>query len=184
MHDSDECILTKVLFIGRIYAAAVERRKSKSSMINDKFYTEIIAPAFKKSELDTKLSKLKFLTLDKEENIISALQTHHYLTAILKVITALEKRSFSSKYLHFHIPEMFYIYDSRAVTAMREFKIKLPTELEELINVKDIDKEYAAFFFKCVTLKNMVKDTYQINLSNRQLDNLLLEVANTRASAK
>ena len=31
-HEQEDVILTKVLFIGRIYAAAIERRKNKSNI--------------------------------------------------------------------------------------------------------------------------------------------------------
>ena len=101
-HDTDDHILTKVLFIGRIYAAAVERRKNKSNDINDNFYTDIVAPTFRKSKLDEQLSKLKIAKTENIENIKLVLQTHYLLTSMLKKITALDKRSFSSKYLHFH----------------------------------------------------------------------------------
>ncbi len=43
-HDRDDIIIAKILFIGRIYAAAVERRRNKQDVINDNFYVDIIAP--------------------------------------------------------------------------------------------------------------------------------------------
>src|SRR5690606_16821683 len=132
-HKIDDHILAKVLFIGRIYAASVERRKNKSTDINDNFYTKTVAPTFRKSKLDDKLSELKTLEADNVESIKSVLQTHFYLTSILQKITALEKRSFSSKYLHFHLPDFFYIYDSRAVAALRQFTSKVPADLKHIL---------------------------------------------------
>ena len=180
-HKTDEHILTKVLFIGRIYAAAVERRKNKSTDINDNFYTEIIAPTFRKSILDDKLSDLKLLTSDKVKNIKPVLQTHFYLTSMLQKITALDKRSFSSKYLHFHLPDLFYIYDSRAVTALRQFTSQVPKDLKHILELENIDIEYAKFYCKCYDLKRQVKTQLNIDLTNRQLDNLLIEVANKKS---
>ena len=107
LHNKDEIILTKVLFIGRIYAAAVERRRNKKDEINDDFYIKTIIPTFKKSELDRHLEKLKNFDKITISNIPDILEAHHYLTSILKNITKLNKRSFSSKYLHFHLPELF-----------------------------------------------------------------------------
>jgi hypothetical protein len=46
-HKTDEHILTKVLFIGRIYAAAVERRKNINKIQNDYFYENEIIPVLK-----------------------------------------------------------------------------------------------------------------------------------------
>jgi hypothetical protein len=183
-HDLEDHILTKVLFIGRIYAAAVERRKNKSNDINDNFYTDTVAPTFRKSKLDNKLSDLKSAKPDKVENIKSILQTHYYLTSMLKKITALDKRSFSSKYLHFHLPDLFYIYDSRAVSALRQFTSQVPKDLKHILVIDSIDNEYAKFYCKCFDLKRQIKTQFKIDLTHRQLDNLLIEVANKQSSEK
>lgn len=183
-HDLDEHIITKVLFIGRIYAAAVERRKNKSNDINDNFYTDTVAPTFRKSKLDNKLLDLKNLKTEKVENIKSVLQTHNYLTSMLQKITALDKRSFSSKYLHFHLPELFYIYDSRAVKALRQFTSQVPKDLKHILDLDNIDNEYAKFYCKCFDLKRQIKTQFNIDLTNRQLDNLLIEVANNQRIKK
>lgn len=183
-HKTDDHILTKVLFIGRIYAAAVERRKNKSTDINDNFYTETVAPTFRKSKLDDKLLNLKTIKTEKVENIKSVLQTHYYLTSMLQKITALDKRSFSSKYLHFHLPDLFYIYDSRAVTALRKFTSQVPKDLKHILELDNIDNEYAKFYCKCFDLKRQIKTRFKIDLTNRQLDNLLIEVANKQSIEK
>jgi hypothetical protein len=183
-HDLDDHILTKVLFIGRIYAAAVERRKNKSNDINDNFYTDTVAPTFRKSKLDDKLSGLKIAKIENIENIKSVLQTHYFLTSMLKNITALDKRSFSSKYLHFHLPDLFYIYDSRAVAALRQFTSQVPKDLKHILELENIDSEYSKFYCKCFDLKRHIKTQFNIDLTNRQLDNLLIEVANKQSSLK
>lgn len=183
-HKTDDHILTKVLFIGRIYAAAVERRKNKSTDINDNFYTETVAPTFRKSKLDDKLLALKTIKTEKVENIKAVLQTHYYLTSMLQKITALDKRSFSSKYLHFHLPDLFYIYDSRAVTALRLFTSQVPKDLKHVFEFELIDNEYAKFYCKCFDLKRQIKTQFNIDLTNRQLDNLLIEVANKQSIEK
>lgn len=177
-HIEDKHILTKVLFIGRIYAAAVERRKNKASDINDNFYINTIAPTFRKSKLDDKLLELERLKTIEIENIKSILQTHYYLTNTLYKITKLEKRSFSSKYLHFHLPELFYIYDSRVIMALRQFRSHVSNDLKPILKFENIDNEYAKFYCKCYDLKRQIKNHYNIDLSNRELDNLLIEIAN------
>jgi hypothetical protein len=179
-HDTINHIITKVLFIGRIYSAAVERRRNKTSEINDNFYIKTVAPAFRDSLLDEKLSSLQLLKRVNIETTKTVLETHHYLTILLKKITALEKRSFCSKYLHFHLPDLFFIYDSRALNALRLFKIKLPYDLKQILELENIDLEYAKFYCKCVTLKRQIKLDFNIDLTNRQLDNLLIQIANTK----
>lgn len=183
-HKNDEHILTKVLFIGRIYAAAVERRKNKTTEINDDFYIDTVAPTFRRSELDNKLSDLKTIKTVNIENLKSVLQTHYYLTNMLQKITALDKRSFSSKYLHFHLPDLFYIYDNRVVTALRQFTSQVPHDLQFVLKTENIDNEYAKFYCKCFDLKRQIKAQFKVDLTNRQLDNLLIEVANKQSSLK
>ena len=183
-HDTDDHILTKVLFIGRIYAAAVERSKNTSNAINDNFYIDTVAPAFRKSKLDEKLSVLKIGKTENINNIKSVLQTHYFLTSMLKKITALEKRSFSSKYLHFHLPDLFFIYDSRAVNALRKFTSQVSKDLKYILELENIDNEYAKFYCKCIDLKRQIKTQLNIELTNRQLDNLLIEIANKQGTLK
>lgn len=184
-HKEDDVILTKVLFIGRIYAAAIERRKNKNEEeINDNFYLKEVTKSFKNQELDERLESLKKYKEINYENLSSVLNTHYYLTSEIKKITDLEKRSFSSKYLHFHLPEMFYIYDSRAVKALREFISEVPEEMKEIIRQENVDEEYAKFLCKCVSLKKQIESHYNIKITNRQFDNLLIEVANNKEFEK
>lgn len=183
-HRKDDQILAKVLFIGRIYAAAVERRRNKKNVINDFFYTDTIVPVFRNSELDDLLEILKEFKDLKAEIIQQVLQTHFYLTATLNRITSLEKRSFSSKYLHFHLPDLFFIYDSRAVSGLRSFTSEVPKDLKYLTQLDTVDNEYAKFFCKCFDLKRQIMNVYQTNLTNRQLDNLLIEIANKKTITK
>ena len=184
LHEQDDKILTKVLFIGRIYAAAVERRKNKENDLNDNFYIDTVAPTFRKSQLDKYLIELKKLSNLTVANIQVVLQTHYYLTLTLRDITKLEKRSFSSKYLHFHLPELFFIYDSRSLSALRCFISRVPYDLIHILHAENIDKEYATFFCKCFELKRQIENHYNTTLSNRQFDNLLIEVANNKNGAK
>lgn len=182
-HTKDEHILAKILFIGRIYAAAIERRKTKNNDINDNFYIDTVAPAFRKSEIDKYLTKLKSFESLETDNLKFALETHYYLTKEINKITELNKRSLVSKYLHFHLPELFFIYDTRAVQALRYFITKVPNNLQPLIELENVDTEYAKFFCKCYTLKTEIEKQFNLKISNRQLDNLLIENANTKNSA-
>ena len=183
-HTEDEIIITKILFIGRIYAAAVERRKNKKEEINDNFYLKTVAPTLKKSNIDKELNELKKENQITIENIHSILVAHNQLTTILKSITDLEKRSLSSKYLHFHLPELFFIYDSRANNALRNFVNKVPKELKHIADSTSVDKEYAKFFCKSYALKKEIEREYGIIITNRQLDNILIETANNEMIEK
>ena len=137
-------ILSKVWLIGRAYSAAIERRKNKDT-INDNFYIEKVVPKFKDRELDKYLYKLKQYTNLTMDNLPLVLEAHNYLTQLTASITDLEKRSFSSKYLHFHLPKLFFIYDSRVLDSLRQFISYVPKDLKFLMKSDQIDEEYSNF---------------------------------------
>jgi hypothetical protein len=176
-HKEDDKILAKVWLIGRAYAAAIERRRNKTD-INDDFYINKVAPLFRNSKLDKRLESIKNESKINHENLEKILGTHFYLMNEIKKITEIEKRSFCSKYLHFHLPELFFIYDSRALSALRNFTSRVPNKFILQINDKNVDNEYAKFFGKCFVLKNQIETEYDIKLTNRQFDKILILTAN------
>ena len=121
LHQDADVVVGKLWLIGRSYAAAIERRKNKQESSDDFYYTEV-APKMLSigKELDERLSELKKFEELSDDTIDMALNTHKYLTDVFYEITQLEKRSLASKYLHFHCPSMFWIYDSRANAAIRK----------------------------------------------------------------
>jgi hypothetical protein len=174
-HTSGDVIITKTLFIGRIYSAALERRRIEGTKIqNNDFYTKEVVKAFKNSNIDNNLKLLKEKSLT-ESNLLAILKTHKDLMDIIKPITQLDKRSFSSKYLHFHLPNLFFIYDSRANISMKEKSQKKQIDkYKDLLSHNCIDKEYAKFFCKCLELKEIYENETSETITPRTLDNILL----------
>jgi hypothetical protein len=176
-------IVSKVWLIGRAYAAAVERRKKTQDNIetNEEFYLHILAGKIQRSKIDVHLSKLKSGKISNNKNIDQVLLLHGYLTSLLKKVTRLNKRSFSSKYLHFHRPELFFIYDSRAVWALNQFSIILTNEETQHIQfIAKMDRPYFVFFLKCLKLKRLIKTKFKKELLPREIDNLLLSIASNK----
>jgi hypothetical protein len=175
-HDTTERIVAKTWLIGRSYAVALERRRNKTD-INDNFYIKSVVPAFMNSKLDTILADIKNLDLS-IESAATILESQLYLTKRLFRITELDKRSFSSKYLHFHCPSLFFIYDTRAASAIKTLVPRLPKELKDYISTLSVDSEYGKFFFRCLLFQKQVVDNYKIILSPREIDNFLVNAAN------
>jgi hypothetical protein len=93
---------------------------------------------------------------------------------LIKKMTGMGKRSLASKYLHFHKPNLFFIYDSRAINSIR--KLTPPTKTNLRIRT-NIDVEYAKFCLRCIKLRDAIKSKFDTHLSPRELDNLLLAIA-------
>lgn len=172
-HKTDEEIAAKIWLIGRAYAASVERRKNKTD-INDDFYSEIVIPKMKKSNIDKWICDCK----DKKTKELCLL-AHKNVTDLFKDISGLEKRSLASKYLHFHLPDIFFIFDSRAANGINKLFGELDLEgLKVDVDEDKADKNYAQFYNKCLKAQGEIKKQYNIWLNCRQLDTLLVNIAN------
>lgn len=175
-HVNDAEIIAKVLLIGRVYAATIERGRGDSVGANvsgDVFYTEHVTKAFRNSELDGRLKSLaKFDDID-ESSVSEVLDTHGYFVTVLKRLTHKEKRSFASKYLHFHRPKLFFLFDSRAVDAIR----KLDAPAVSIPSRATADRQYAKFVSKALGLRQHIATTLGAKLTLRELDRVLLAVA-------
>ena len=176
-HKDDENILAKIWIIGRTYAAAIERRKNKKdSDDTDSFAIKKVVPAIKKSKIDEKLDGIKGFNKISRNKLFEILQVHKDLQNVFYRITKLKKRSLASKYLHFHLPELFYIYDSRSANKVRNLKIKIPKGLEKIINSNKVDKVYAQFYIKAFLQCEEIYQEHKKKLSPRDMDKLLLSL--------
>ncbi|MBX2977291.1 MAG: hypothetical protein KF721_14270 [Ignavibacteriaceae bacterium] len=176
-------VLAKIFFIGRTYAAAIERRKNKKSdEIGDNFYVQTVVPTIIISKLDEKLFSInQYLRVD-ENNFCKILEVHKYLSDLFKELTKLEKRSLSSKYLHFHKPNLFFIYDSRVSKALSSClpKARISKEHSKLLKEKNIDKTYARFLIKSLALRNKFEEILKRQITLREYDKILIHFANNK----
>ena len=112
-HSEADAVLAKILMIGRVYAAAIERRKTKGDEEkNDNFYIDVVAPSLQNSDIDCWLAEAKAVQPGTTSAFFTLVKVHGLTTALFSEISGMEKRSLASKYLHFHVPKLFYIYDS------------------------------------------------------------------------
>lgn len=177
LHESPNIIASKFLIIGRTYAASVERRKINTGISSEKFYEEILIPKIREhgKEIDESIKLLHNYEGINENNIHEVLVLHGRLTDILCAVSGQKKRSLASKYLHFHVPHMFYIYDSRAVSSMKlhGFMNKpLQKKLQEL----PVDEQYMKFSIRMLKMQKYIERNFKKKLSPRQLDRLLLNI--------
>ena len=99
------------------------------------------------------------------------LETHMRVMELFTEISGLEKRSLASKYLHFHFPARFYIYDSRAAKAIAKLTKPIGRSLPPL---REHDNVYARFSLRCQDLKGKIASIAGRHLSPREFDKVLL----------
>ena len=177
-HTDAEAILAKINIIGRVYAAAVERRKTiVPGETGDLFYLSRVVPEIRKSELDKWIAEAKETDPESESALDVLVDVHKRTTDLFNRISGLDKRSLASKYLHFHVPELFFIYDSRAALAIRSLRGSIGDARRPMVSG---DREYSNFVARCASLRFLCESEFEITLSPRKLDNLLLAI--TRSS--
>ena len=168
-HKDESEIIAKIWLIGRSYSAAIERRRG-GKYDGDDFYGERVVPAIKKSDIDDWLVPLNAMGEVSTNNIEAILSVHFMVMELFQDISGMYKRSLASKYLHFHFPNLFFIYDSRAVNASSKITGRTRTPMYG----SDTDAEYRKHCGRCLIIQKNVKSIYGIDLTPRQLDNLLL----------
>lgn len=172
-HENQGKVISKIWLIGRSYAAAIERRKNKTDG-SDNFYEKFVGPDISNSNIDILLSSLPTNSVDSDSNLTQTVTIHKQVTDLFKSITGMEKRSLASKYLHFHRPDIFFLYDSRAQIAIN----KLTPDWRQIDSVKipknQRDELYYKFCIQISWLRSNIEENYKEVLSPRELDKLLL----------
>ena len=173
-HTSNGAIIAKIWLIGRAYSAAIERRKNATNDSSEKFYENKVAPMMMSSSVDAWIESLQDQTIT-QGNLERVVNIHKQLTDLFYRITELKKRSLASKYLHFHKPDLFFIYDSRAREAINAIKLS-GDKIGSSKSSDDRDGEYYTFCCRALQLRDDIERKFERRLSPRQLDNLFLQV--------
>ena len=190
-HDDDSVIIAKVWLIGRAYAAAIERRKPTKNITlvnsdaeqqdsSEDFYVKEVAPKIKSigSELDERIRRISCYSRITEALLPQIVDTHWFLTNVFSDISGMNKRSLASKYLHFHVPNMFYIFDSRAYTgvgAVNSDSKLLKRKIQSCLREKTYDDSYLDFAVKAFSLNQHIYQKHGVWLSPREIDAILLD---------
>jgi hypothetical protein len=170
-HMNREEVLAKILLIGRSHAAAIERRRYTAGMENERFYSSTVARGLLRKDVDQWLEPLHDLKTPTDSNAKEILRVHGKFTRRFEEMTGMKKRSLASKYLHFHYPHLFFLYDSRAASEIRA--LTAAWRDKEVLG-RGIDKEYGRFFMRCLGLQKRIRAQCNTYMSPRQLDNLLV----------
>jgi len=179
-HQADDEIVAKVWLIGRSYAASIERRRNRNPKeFGDKFYENVVAPEMRKQPIDAWLDSIEQTC---PPGSAQTVVVHKRLMDLFQSMTGLEKRSLASKYLHFHKPDAFFIYDSRVRKAIRKVVPRL-NEIPE-IAIGEFDPEYRDFARRCIWLRTNILETLGTVLKPRDIDKLLLMLNNEEAGSR
>lgn len=174
LHTDSQVIIMKTSIIGRVYGVQLVRFKKnkKDNRSGDKFYEEKVIPTFKNSGIDEKISNLKTKNLS-PENFHEILSVHKFLMETLRHIIHQDDHSFCSKYLHFHLPKLYFLYDTRGCQSVSILGDKLNKEQKQdfFERPDDYDLVYVKYFLKCYYLKKELEEYLNRKL---KIENLII----------
>jgi len=179
-HEDKDAIHAKLWLIGRAYAAPIERNKATYDKSKGDFYTVEAVPHMLKvgKELDKRIAELNMHKgIASLQELKLLLGTHAYLLREFEEKTKDNKRSLASKYLHFHAPNMVYIYDSRAEKAACKY-VKFNKSLYKKLKksaTEEWDDGYARFAVRLFELQNYIQEEFGERPSPRAIDSFLLQ---------
>lgn len=184
-HKNVDEIIAKVAIIGRSYSAAIERRIKCEDLScvpcqqsNEEFYTETVGPWIRDAAIDLLLQQLP---AENSDSPAISLAIHDKLTVLFKKMTHDGKRSLASKYLHFHNPDAFYLYDSNVAKAAQTVAPPL-REIKSLLDTNFCDVQYEKHVRRCLWVRRHVREKFDIDLVPKKVDRLLWGIASRMPS--
>lgn len=167
LHKNPHEIQAKICLIGRAYSASIERRTNKNRTRGD-FYYDYVVPVVMKSDIDDRLEKLRRYSYPDVTNIKEILSAHKYFEDLLGKVTERNNRSFVSKYLHFHLPNLFYLYDSCSEKALSSV---ITAKIDGIALPDDSDQAYAKYCYKLLFIQHHIAPS-NLNFP-REIDSFL-----------
>lgn len=171
-HVDVEVVHGKLWLIGRAYAAAVERTSAGRVLMKH------VAGALVESEIDSRIAGIADILRVDSTNIDRVLDVHYYLTALFKSATGHAKRSLASKYLHFHAPNAFFIFDSIAAKYLAGALRGIKRPRESGASKDWHDPTYAAFARGCLYYRDhFLQKELDPPVTPRDVDKVLYDKA-------
>jgi hypothetical protein len=169
-HSRRDEIVAKVWLIGRSYAAPIERgRQTERMPSSEEFYEKVLAPAFVKGHVDRWFDEVR-RSQGRDRAVL--LGVHAQLTDLFKSISGQSKRSLAAKYLHFHFPDYYFMFDSRAEHAVRSLPGLPRRHSSEPANLPD--HVYRGFFMRCHFAQGWLTELLGAQVGPRDVDKVLL----------
>jgi hypothetical protein len=117
-HSAREDVMAKVTIVGRTYAAGLERHVVLSAGQSDRLSVVTDHLVAHGDEVEAQLARLGRATGALTPDRLTAIAgVHGWFTRLLAEVCRTAPRSFASKYLHFHCPDVL-VYDSYATAAL------------------------------------------------------------------
>lgn len=171
-HTNDGEVAAKIWLIGRAYSAAAERGVSGKGQ--GESYIRKLAKRCVALKADRYLVHLPKQPASFSQALDQVVKAHHAIESILGS-DGRGRVSLTSKYLHFHRPDLFPIYDSRAAAAIAKVTPSYRFTGYELPD-QQASSPYGKFCARCAWLADEMTRQKGVSPTLRQLDTMLLQI--------
>lgn len=171
-------IIGKLMLIGRVYSASIERRKTNRHEKDERQALQVFiaaAESISRSNVEAMLARIMVSDPLTPERIDEAAAVHLELCTSLSTANHQENSSLASKYLHFHRPNFFPIVDSFVRTS---WSWVMDAKDEDYTGFTTFGKvaRYRDWCEKCLAMQEDIRDHQGHAVSLRQVDNYLLSI--------
>ena len=143
-HASREDVMAKITIVGRTYSAGLERHVVLQDEQEDRLAVAADHLAVRWRDIDSWLARLTPATGELTPGrLFDVVEVHGLFTSLVAEICRASPRSFSSKYLHFHCPDV-PVYDSYATAALCA-DFPLSRGVRPFVKPPGADEEYYAY---------------------------------------
>ena len=157
-HFSDGIVADKLRILVRLCAERGIRIES--------FSPEYFAHCLSRAEVDRWFGRLASA---EQLDVALVLELHKRMMNVFDALPEADARSLVSKYLHFHFPDLFFIFDSRVEAA----SMKLGKGEFGYLALTDHDPTYGRFYVCCRRLVDKLVSVVGRRLSPLELDRVL-----------
>jgi hypothetical protein len=172
-HTDTGQVAAKIWLIGRAYAAAAERGVSGKGQ--GESYIIQLSERFIEQKADKHFEKLPKPVADFRKHLDQVIDVHHSVESIFSNEDELGRISLTSKYLHFHRPDLFPIFDSRAAATITQVTPDSRFTGHKVTS-EHASTLYGKFSVRSAWLVDQMGDLVGHTPTLRQLDNLLLQL--------
>lgn len=166
-------VTAKIWLIGRAYSAAAERGVAGEGQAEK--YIANLSRRFISKKADSYLKHLPNSIADLRKHLDGVIEAHRSFESIFSNADELGRISLTSKYLHFHRPDLFPIYDSRAAKAIAQVTPDSRFTGHAVLP-EHAASTYGKFAMRVAWLLGEMEEVVRSTPTLRQVDNLLLEV--------
>lgn len=155
-HNDLNVVHSKIWLVSYAYSTHLHRKSGSNALGN-------VAKTLHVADIDSITSLCASIQSINLRNIHISIEVHAKICGILQSVLSVNPRSFVSKYLHFHYPNAFFMYDSKVVRNIR-LQIKQHQgapkkfDLDKTVKLNNYDKNYMWYCLRAIYYRDTVKN--------------------------